>query len=273
LKIGDRYMVARAQTYADQDGDLTALASLARKNGRVVAEAFIPFIAIPEPLPSRCAVEMLAVDGGGAIRGGTHWNIELPQQQRDANSFTALIRAAAALCHMTGGVKNVEAQALVACLRDMAELDELGRVAAAEELAACAERLPQPDEFMPVLRASPQSAGVFIQVLATVARADGDLQQSEVEFLMTVGRALNLSPDELREFGVDSTVHLNAHFKVLELEPGASLVEVKKAYRRLAAEYHPDKAATLPKGFRAFAEQRMKELNLAYDTLREALER
>jgi len=31
------------------------------------------------------------------------------------------------------------------------------------------------------------------------------------------------------------------HYQILELEPSASLVEIKKAYRRLAHHYHPDK--------------------------------
>jgi curved DNA-binding protein CbpA len=36
-------------------------------------------------------------------------------------------------------------------------------------------------------------------------------------------------------------MHIKDHYKILELHPSASLPEIKKAYRRLAQVYHPDK--------------------------------
>jgi rubredoxin len=51
---------------------------------------------------------------------------------------------------------------------------------------------------------------------------------------------------------------------VLEVKPDASWNEIRAAYKQRATEYHPDKAATLPKGFREFAAQRMVELNEAF---------
>jgi molecular chaperone DnaJ len=36
-------------------------------------------------------------------------------------------------------------------------------------------------------------------------------------------------------------MHLKDHYKVLGLHPSADLTEIRKAYRRLAMEYHPDK--------------------------------
>ena len=48
---------------------------------------------------------------------------------------------------------------------------------------------------------------------------------------------------------------------------------VKSAYRRLIAQYHPDKVATLAPEFRALAEEKSKELNAAYDAGMAAAER
>jgi DnaJ like chaperone protein len=47
---------------------------------------------------------------------------------------------------------------------------------------------------------------------------------------------------------------------------------VKKAYRRLAAEYHPDKVVSkgLPEDFLRFAEQKFKEINEAYTAITRA---
>ncbi|BBO75817.1 hypothetical protein DSCW_32340 [Desulfosarcina widdelii] len=56
-------------------------------------------------------------------------------------------------------------------------------------------------------------------------------------------------------------------YKVLEIEPGASKEEIKAAYRRLAAQYHPDKVQHLGREIRELAETRFKEIQQAYDFL------
>lgn len=55
------------------------------------------------------------------------------------------------------------------------------------------------------------------------------------------------------------------HYATLGLDKGASGEEIKKAYRKLSMQYHPDKVAHLGDEFRAIAEEKMKEINAAYD--------
>ncbi len=52
---------------------------------------------------------------------------------------------------------------------------------------------------------------------------------------------------------------------ILGLEPGADMETIKKAYRKLSMQYHPDKVRHLGDEFRAIAEEKMKEINQAYD--------
>jgi DnaJ like chaperone protein len=54
-------------------------------------------------------------------------------------------------------------------------------------------------------------------------------------------------------------------YEVLQVPAYASLDEVKLAYRRRIAEYHPDKTSTLGDELRVLAEARTKEINTAYD--------
>ena len=57
-------------------------------------------------------------------------------------------------------------------------------------------------------------------------------------------------------------------YEVMEVRPGASREEITAAYRRLVHQYHPDKVANLAPEFRELAEQRMKEINAAYEHLK-----
>lgn len=54
------------------------------------------------------------------------------------------------------------------------------------------------------------------------------------------------------------------YFAVLGLEQGADFAEIKKAYRKLSMQYHPDKVGHLGEEFKKVAEEKMKEINVAY---------
>jgi uncharacterized protein YjbI with pentapeptide repeats len=57
-------------------------------------------------------------------------------------------------------------------------------------------------------------------------------------------------------------------YKVLGLEPGASLEEVNQAYKDLAFIWHPDRIPEDNRRLRQKAEERLKEINHARDQLR-----
>lgn len=65
--------------------------------------------------------------------------------------------------------------------------------------------------------------------------------------------------------GANDQDHSGRHYATLGLEKGASKEEIKKAYRKLSMQYHPDKVRHLGEEFRAIAEEKMKEINAAYD--------
>jgi hypothetical protein len=56
-------------------------------------------------------------------------------------------------------------------------------------------------------------------------------------------------------------------YKVLGVHRGASIDEIKAAYRELAAKYHPDKVNHLGDEFKVMAEKKFKEIQEAYQTL------
>lgn len=58
-------------------------------------------------------------------------------------------------------------------------------------------------------------------------------------------------------------------FEVLGIEKDASQEKIKEAYRKMANKYHPDKVLHLGKEFQEIAEKRFKEVQKAYEMLKE----
>ena len=56
-------------------------------------------------------------------------------------------------------------------------------------------------------------------------------------------------------------------YTVLDVSRDASPEEIKKAYKKLANKYHPDKVLHLGEEFRKLAEERFKEIQEAYREL------
>ncbi len=54
-------------------------------------------------------------------------------------------------------------------------------------------------------------------------------------------------------------------YEILEVPQTASLPEIKNAYRNKMKEYHPDRVSGLGEEFRILAEEKSKEINMAYE--------
>ncbi len=57
-------------------------------------------------------------------------------------------------------------------------------------------------------------------------------------------------------------MHLKDYYNILKLEPSATIPEIKKAYRKLALQYHPDKNQNGP-----YAAAQFTEIKEAYEVL------
>ena len=67
-----------------------------------------------------------------------------------------------------------------------------------------------------------------------------------------------------------TSTNLENDYKVLKIKETASDAEVKKAYRKLAQEYHPDKVNHLGEDMRKAAEDKFTILNQAYERIKKA---
>lgn len=75
--------------------------------------------------------------------------------------------------------------------------------------------------------------------------------------------------------GYQSQVDLTKKYcQVLGVSEDASMSDIKKAYRKLAKEYHPDKMASqsMPEEYISFANKKIAEINEAYEYLKKVKE-
>jgi curved DNA-binding protein CbpA len=66
---------------------------------------------------------------------------------------------------------------------------------------------------------------------------------------------------------------LTRHYRVLEIEPGATLDEIEQAYKDLVFVWHPDRLPPDNPRLQAKAQEKLKALNQAREALRERLSR
>ncbi len=108
----------------------------------------------------------------------------------------------------------------------------------------------------------------LLDTLYELALADGGMQRSEREVLRRVAEGLGIpEADEhaiaAQHLGVD-----DEHYAALGLTPDATDVEVKRAFRQLAAEFHPDKSAHLGRQAAEQAARRFQQVRDAYEEIR-----
>ena len=102
--------------------------------------------------------------------------------------------------------------------------------------------------------------------LVSLGACDG-LQQREVDLLETIGAYLGLSKSEADAIIAQFRPSNDSNYRILEISPNATDEEVKKAYRKMAVKYHPDKVATLGADVQKAAEEKFKAVSQAYEAI------
>lgn len=110
---------------------------------------------------------------------------------------------------------------------------------------------------------------MMIQLLFRIALADGQLHKNEEIFIQNVTSAFGMSQAAYEQIKALYIKQNDNAYRILGLSRSASDDEVKKAYRNLVREYHPDKmqAKGVPEDFMKIANEKMSEINQAYDEI------
>ncbi|MDH3454523.1 MAG: co-chaperone DjlA [Desulfuromonadales bacterium] len=195
------------------------------------------------------------------------------QEQRQAIFFTAMFAMLGKMAKADGRVCENEINVVRSFMHDKLRLDAtMQKFAMGVFNQAKDNNTPFEDyarQFGQVFQNEQQLRMMFFEMLFTVALADGVLHPAEEKILRAAPAMLglhgNIYDTVKRQFVSD----LSHHYAMLGLENGADLSTVKKAYRKLVTEYHPDKIVSkgLPEDFIKFAEQKFREINEAYEAI------
>jgi len=107
----------------------------------------------------------------------------------------------------------------------------------------------------------------LLHFLFGIAKADGLVTEDELRQIYTISGYLGISSRDYESIkAMFYNVRDNA-YKILEMDKSASVDEIKKAYRRMAKKYHPDKVEHLGEEHRKGAEDKFKQVQKAYTQL------
>jgi len=110
----------------------------------------------------------------------------------------------------------------------------------------------------------------LIHILFGLSLADGNIHSDEEKLIHTISNYLNINQNDFSSIKAMFVKNFESDYKILEIPADSSDEEVKKAYRKMAVKYHPDKVNHLGEEVKSLAEEKFKMVNEAYSNIKKA---
>jgi DnaJ like chaperone protein len=120
---------------------------------------------------------------------------------------------------------------------------------------------------------------ILLELIYQVLYSNEKVSDSELQQVRTIASYLEISAYDQRSTEAKfragyrpgsqaGAIDEDRYYAILGLSAGADFSEIKAAYRKLSMKYHPDKVGHLGEEFKEVAEEKMKEINNAYEYLK-----
>ena len=111
----------------------------------------------------------------------------------------------------------------------------------------------------------------IIHFLFGVAASDNDIHLKEVETIKRIATYMNINPYDFESiqsmFLAKAGVSSEQHYTILGITKDATDIQVKKAYRKMAVKYHPDKLQGVSEDIKKLAEEKFLKVKESYEQI------
>lgn len=111
----------------------------------------------------------------------------------------------------------------------------------------------------------------LMHFLFGIAKADGTVTKDEVQQIYTIAGYLGISTKDYESIKAMFYNSTDNAYKILEISKDASVDAIKRAYRKMAKKYHPDRVIHLGKEHQKGAEEKFRQVQEAYEQLQKEL--
>jgi DnaJ like chaperone protein len=108
----------------------------------------------------------------------------------------------------------------------------------------------------------------LIHYLFGIAKADGDVSSAEMAAVQRISNMLGISAVEFESVKNMFYRNVDSDYKILGIESNATDEEVKKAYRKMAVAFHPDKVAAMGEEYQKGAKEKFQQIQDAYEAIK-----
>jgi len=118
------------------------------------------------------------------------------------------------------------------------------------------------------MRMQPEVRVQLLHYLYGIAKADGHVAQSESNVIQRIADMMGVSNVDFESVKNMFYRNVNSDYKVLGLDSNATDEEVKKAYRKMAIKFHPDKVAQMGEEYQKGAKEKFQKIQDAYEAIK-----
>lgn len=209
--------------------------------------------------------------GGGAKRSFSADDLFSYYQQRSSgNDFATMLMAlSAAVMKADGKVLKAELTYVKSFFAQQFGSQFSGRHLQSLKQFLDAEQIPL-NKICTDIRArlAEESRAQLLYYLFGIAKADGQVSESEMRVIQQISTLLGVNQADFESVKNMFYRDVDSDYKVLEIEQSATPEEIKKAYRKMAIKYHPDKVAQLGEEFQKGAKDKFQKIQEAYENIK-----
>lgn len=108
----------------------------------------------------------------------------------------------------------------------------------------------------------------LLHVLFRISRADSDINPSELQLLQHIATQMGITTPDFLSLRAMFVTSPDSDYKILDVNPNANEEEVKKAYRKMAMRFHPDRLLGLTDSEKKAAEDKFLSVQKAYENIK-----